>query len=71
MRKTQDGDLRLGATAPNVNKGDKTGDMNDDINTKTKIVVDWNLCAEEVDEHQKSVMCQKCNRSSSCHLGQL
>ena len=24
-----------------------------------------NLCAEEVDEDQKSVMCQKCNRSNS------
>ena len=56
-RKTQDGDLTPGATAPNINKGNKTSD---EINTK--VVVDCNLCAEEVDEDQKSVMCQKCNR---------
>ena len=54
-RKVQDGDQTPGATALNVNKGDRTSD-----DSSTKVVIDCNLCAEEVEEAQKSVMCQKC-----------
>lgn len=56
-RKTQDGDTIAGVIDSNIDISDTTSD-----DTKIKVVIDCNLCAEEVEEGHKSVMCQKCNQ---------